>query len=71
MKSCRRAQAIGASPLSTKEVPILMGKNKASKADVQSTKLNSFAANQDTEFAQDLTADAKAAFGSVNKKKKK
>lgn len=40
-----------------------MGKNKASKAEVQATKLNQFQSNQDTEFSSDLTADAQAAFG--------
>ncbi|SIR40332.1 MULTISPECIES: hypothetical protein [unclassified Paenibacillus] len=38
-----------------------MGKNKASKAEVQSTKLNTFSEN-DTEFSNELTSDAKAAF---------
>ncbi|CDN44071.1 hypothetical protein [Paenibacillus sp. P22] len=50
-----------------------MGKNKASKAEVQSTKLNTFAEN-DTEFSNELTSDAKAAFSGkatkANRKKK-
>ncbi|MGU3472160.1 hypothetical protein ACLBWT_13570 [Paenibacillus sp. D51F] len=39
-----------------------MDKKKASKAEVQSTKLNTFSEN-DTEFSNELTSDAKAAFG--------
>ncbi|OXM14894.1 hypothetical protein [Paenibacillus herberti] len=43
-----------------------MNKNKASKAEVQSTQLNQFQTNQDTEFSNELASDAQAAFSNEN-----